>query len=978
MPYRLWAFKFVCTQPRCKRQKLTGCGVYKTVRRVLDMDGWYYMGTEYLECRLCKKKLAGWSLDILDQLDASHRSIFPAILTYRLSCDLKVVRLMRERTLGNSVTRLYNQLREQHSLTWMSRTLYYLSVCDHFVVPGAAPLRVTPPPPFLDVPSAQWLLTVHGYDVLFQLEDFKARVTSIFGSILKMDSTKKVTKKLAGTAHGTAAWATNVGNEYGQVLITVLTDSEGEGLLHMAAGLQQRYSRAGVAPPKLLYVNRDCCALMGKGKTAAMFSQWDELIVRLDVGHLIRRFARGVTTESHPLYALFLRRLSSCMLVWCADDVERLLEAKRGELKGSHITGLSDAQVLKRISLKEMARHCRRRTRGAEETERLIGELLETFIDATDTLGVRLLDRDRMQAIWQTQRRHLVCIQDPPGVSIYTNKGKDVTKGGVILPVLRCARESTSLESFHLHLNRFIPGTSASAEHFQAYLLEGLVRWNEDRAEAAAEGGGQKQTLHCYDGVAQHAINELSQKLLGCSLVKDHTRPAKYTGELIGVEYLFSQTHGDQRLESNLGKDPDVPDGTPDLFEGGEGEEDDLGELEEEDDPTMSLPDLDDHLLLVPPLRKATPPPTQPNPSQVPVVTPPDDTMEEMDTAPAASQDPEDDEYIGPDGVSGYQHVVLLAKSLLRLLEGPWISNRQIEEIMALWGNLPERDKAAVSYPERFRDRVLQGSFNNSKSSTVTGEESMKRSLPGQGSGPAQWPNTSRTVEAIFVELCHKHPAGKTVLGNRVNRWAAILGDYRRIRTMVLGSPNLNTHTRLQLFQVNKLTLTQWYNKWISSMERVALHQNRDSMTAEREESGPFHAAVWSTSPLPAPSTSSTYQLPEDRTGQATQRGRADTCQPLPPLPQPSLPTTSLSITPVSQDLPSTSTPLPPPPAGGPKVSRTTEWRRRTRLESGIKVRAHKPYEGYKCSKCGKPKTSEFGHSMYGSVRFCAATSGGQ
>ncbi|XP_055763318.1 uncharacterized protein LOC129839740 isoform X1 [Salvelinus fontinalis] len=440
MPYRLWAFKFVCTQPRCKRQKLTGCGVYKTVRRVLDMDGWYFMGTEYLECRLCKKKLAGWSLDILDQLDASHRSIFPAILTYRLSCDLKVVRLMRERTLGNSVTRLYNQLREQHSLTWMSRTLYYLSVCDHFVVPGAAPLRVTPLPPFLDVPSAQWLLTVHGYDVLFQLEDFKARVTSIFGSILKMDSTKKVTKKLAGAAHGTAAWATNVGNEYGQVLITVLTDSEGEGLLDMAAGLQQRYSRAGVAPPKLLYVTRDCCALMGKGKTAAIFSQWDELIVRLDVWHLIRRFVGGVTTESHPLYALFLRRLSSCMLVWCAEDVERLLEAKRGELKESHITGLSDAQVMKRISLKEMARHCRRRTRGAEETERLIGELLETFIDATDTLGVRLLDRDRMQAIWQTQRRHLVCIQDPPGVSIYT-KGKDVTKGGVILPVLRCARE---------------------------------------------------------------------------------------------------------------------------------------------------------------------------------------------------------------------------------------------------------------------------------------------------------------------------------------------------------------------------------------------------------------------------------------------------------------------------------------------------------------------------------------------------------
>ncbi|KAL6473047.1 hypothetical protein MHYP_G00192350 [Metynnis hypsauchen] len=32
-----------------------------------------------------------------------------------------------------------------------------------------------------------------------------------------MDSTKKVTKKLAGAAARTAAWETNVGNEHGQL-----------------------------------------------------------------------------------------------------------------------------------------------------------------------------------------------------------------------------------------------------------------------------------------------------------------------------------------------------------------------------------------------------------------------------------------------------------------------------------------------------------------------------------------------------------------------------------------------------------------------------------------------------------------------------------------------------------------------------------------------------------------------------------------
>ncbi|XP_072563185.1 uncharacterized protein [Paramormyrops kingsleyae] len=294
-------------------QRLTSCGLYKTVRRVLDIDGWYFMATEYLECRLCKKKVAGWSQDILGQLDPAHRAQFPAVLTYRLSCDLKVVRLMRQRSLGNSVSMLHNKLKEQHSETWMARTLRYLAVCRKFQVPGAVVQQVAPPPPMAPVPSAQWLLTVHAEDVRSRIGEMKARITCIFGSVLKMDSTKKVTKKLAGAAAGTMAWSTNVGNEHGQVLMSVLTAHEGDGLLPMATGLMRRYREAGVPPPKLLYVDRDCCSSVGKSRVAAMFCEWEELVVRLDVWHLMRRFAVGVTTDSHQLYGLFMAKLSSCI-----------------------------------------------------------------------------------------------------------------------------------------------------------------------------------------------------------------------------------------------------------------------------------------------------------------------------------------------------------------------------------------------------------------------------------------------------------------------------------------------------------------------------------------------------------------------------------------------------------------------------------------------------------------------------------------
>ena len=76
----MWQCAISC--PICTR-KMTGCGLYRTVRKVLDCNGWYYMGTEYMECSRCGKKLASWSLSILAQLEVEYRVLFPAVLTYR-------------------------------------------------------------------------------------------------------------------------------------------------------------------------------------------------------------------------------------------------------------------------------------------------------------------------------------------------------------------------------------------------------------------------------------------------------------------------------------------------------------------------------------------------------------------------------------------------------------------------------------------------------------------------------------------------------------------------------------------------------------------------------------------------------------------------------------------------------------------------------------------------------------------------------
>lgn len=109
----------------------------------------------------------------------------------RLSCDRAVIGLLKERTLGNSASRLRASLVEQHTREWMARSMSYLSVLRKLRAPGVTPQAVSLPT-MHPVPSVVWLTSVYVREALTRLDETKARVTSIFGDILKMDSTKKV------------------------------------------------------------------------------------------------------------------------------------------------------------------------------------------------------------------------------------------------------------------------------------------------------------------------------------------------------------------------------------------------------------------------------------------------------------------------------------------------------------------------------------------------------------------------------------------------------------------------------------------------------------------------------------------------------------------------------------------------------------------------------------------------------------------
>ena len=83
MPYKLWKVKVVCPNPACGRHQLTGAGLHKRARRVLDVDRIYNMVTETLTCTKCRANHVSWSQTVLKQLDLAHRSEFRVILTQK-------------------------------------------------------------------------------------------------------------------------------------------------------------------------------------------------------------------------------------------------------------------------------------------------------------------------------------------------------------------------------------------------------------------------------------------------------------------------------------------------------------------------------------------------------------------------------------------------------------------------------------------------------------------------------------------------------------------------------------------------------------------------------------------------------------------------------------------------------------------------------------------------------------------------------
>lgn len=83
MPYHLWKVRVFC--PSCGKQ-LTGYGVHKRARKVIDIDRYYLMVSgalsgQTLRCTACSLNYLSTSQAVRGQLDLPHAEMFRLILT---------------------------------------------------------------------------------------------------------------------------------------------------------------------------------------------------------------------------------------------------------------------------------------------------------------------------------------------------------------------------------------------------------------------------------------------------------------------------------------------------------------------------------------------------------------------------------------------------------------------------------------------------------------------------------------------------------------------------------------------------------------------------------------------------------------------------------------------------------------------------------------------------------------------------------
>ncbi|KAJ8376818.1 hypothetical protein SKAU_G00073980 [Synaphobranchus kaupii] len=426
----------------CPSPQVLSAGVGRP-RVIVGTSGQYYIFASRLNCKMCKRYWFADKPQWLEMLPYRLSNILPAFLTHKKAICKTVMDELRR--TGKSPNDMANQVNELLHLKYERANLAYLLAVQNVrdaeaglygqkTITGFLCHEDSPAPfgNYEDTDGWYGVSVSSHYLTECLLQEYKRQepvlnllLQGTFGQVFRSDHTRRLARKVTLSSGTMSSYA--IMNENWMILSWVMLQSECDKSLEpMYDGLAHRYNSAGVEKAKYQWVDRDCCApFRVPDSEPHEHLQWDawkttdaivaeatsgklanlcasrikfnqDITVKLDLFHCMRRFTRECVSEHHPLYSTFCKFLSAAFSVVDQDDLQKLKDAYT-------FCGIVPANPTKQ----HIREHCRTKVPHPKELVKRVEDVLHHFHLTKDPNGI-LLFKPSMLKEWRIQHVHIL------------------------------------------------------------------------------------------------------------------------------------------------------------------------------------------------------------------------------------------------------------------------------------------------------------------------------------------------------------------------------------------------------------------------------------------------------------------------------------------------------------------------------------------------------------------------------------------
>jgi len=299
-----------CT--KCGSSSMDGGSNKKTVRIILCNGLPRFIQSLSIHCRDCKETTMAYEHKYVATLDQGEKSKLDAIIVGNShGIDMSLIRAIRN---GSSADEVENTARANLYTLWSTSKKAYEKKCRalHIVA------KEFPDFPEEYVPKAAQLNKAFLSDFAIEEEWLKRELAALQTTTsLAIDHQVKLAKSVKAGDDKSPCQTLSVVGDCGIVLAHVVVGSDSKQWSDPC--IREVVARHGNAPPKVLFVDKNCCngKLGGRTDDTKMYCGMEK---KLDTFHVMKRIGQAINSE-HKQAATFLQDLSTCIFTCDPDDL---------------------------------------------------------------------------------------------------------------------------------------------------------------------------------------------------------------------------------------------------------------------------------------------------------------------------------------------------------------------------------------------------------------------------------------------------------------------------------------------------------------------------------------------------------------------------------------------------------------------------------------------------------------------------------